>query len=310
MSRLSLCAIAAMTLAITACDPSAKAKEGEGVTARSAQLSAEWESCAASTQCAGDLRCFENMCRSATKVSTLGDYYWALGNRLSNEGELEGSLDAFNRAIGTYKAGGIEPAPAALLCDHGRALARAATDPDLAEQAAQTLHRCLLAVPPSSSLRARALRGLAVLADAGLDETKLAGKSAATKYMTGDALKKAASVDLVKLTVTSDQTHNKASFTEWMATLQSSETLALLKPCWKLHNEATQADALTVTLEFRSRYYEGEFASQDRYVLSVGTAPAGAGPMCVHTVVKELLDEFSGRGSWKSNLTLMLAPEE
>jgi hypothetical protein len=308
MSRLSLPAIAAISLAFVACDPSAKAKDGEGPSARSAQLSGEWESCSASTHCAGDLRCFENMCR-ATSVSALGDYYWALGNRLSAEGEIDGALEAFNSAVGQYKAGGAKSPPAALLCDQGRAMARGAADGDLAEQAAQVLHRCMLAVPVSSPLRARALRGLAVLADTGLDPNALAGDTTAPKYMTGDAKKKTSSVDTVQLSVSSDQTHNKKSFTGWMAKLQTPDTLALLRPCWQQHNEATKAESLVVTLEFRSKYYEGEFASQDRYVLSVGAAPAGVGSACVHGVVKTLLEEFSARGSWKANMTLTLAPQ-
>ena len=252
------------------------------------------------------------MCRSPTKVSTLGDYYWTLGNHLLALGELDPALDAFNRAAGQYQAEGAKAPPAALLCDQGQALAMGREDPDRAEQAAQVLHRCLLAVPPSSSLRTAALKGLAVLSDAGLDEMKLAPKQAATKYMTGDAVKKSVGIDLVELAVTSDENYaSKKSFASWMELMQAPAALEALKPCWQAHNDATNEDKLSVTLELKSKYIQGEFADQDRYALTIGAAPGGAGAACVHAAVTAMAGEYrGGSGSWKANFTYQLAPRQ
>ena len=70
MIRISI----ALTLAVvcsTGCDPRAKSSSSDAV-ASSDRQSRAYESCATTSDCTGELRCFERVCRS-TQASVIGD---------------------------------------------------------------------------------------------------------------------------------------------------------------------------------------------------------------------------------------------
>src|SRR5690606_364441 len=77
----------------------AQASDPEGGNADS--KSKEYESCGASIDCADGLRCFGQVCRRTAR-STVGDYFAALGTQRRSKGELNGAIEAYNRALGHY----------------------------------------------------------------------------------------------------------------------------------------------------------------------------------------------------------------
>src|SRR5579859_5323075 len=83
-------------LALAACDTRAKASDPN----RAGDRSKEYESCSSTAQCADELRCFDHTCRRTSR-SAVGDYFAALGAQQRKAGDLEGAIDAYNRAIGT-----------------------------------------------------------------------------------------------------------------------------------------------------------------------------------------------------------------
>src|SRR5437763_1831548 len=123
MGRSSLlCVLAALALA--GCDSRAKASDP---TAHGGEKSKEYESCSASSQCQDEheLRCFDHVCRRTTR-SAVGDYFAALGSQKRAGGDVEGAIDAYNRALGHYDSGKI-PLPPDVDCQYGAALAAGKT---------------------------------------------------------------------------------------------------------------------------------------------------------------------------------------
>ena len=128
------------------------------------------------------LRCFEHACRRTAR-SAVGDYFAALGAQLRAKGDVEGAIDAYNRALGHYDTEKIA-LPPDVDCAYGAALAAGKTSKEHAELAARVLHRCMLAVPVGSHLREQALADAATLADAGLDPLALGRNALADVYLT------------------------------------------------------------------------------------------------------------------------------
>src|SRR5690348_15064612 len=170
--------LAACALAI-GCDSRAKASDP---AARDQKSSKEYESCAASVDCADGLRCFDHECRR-TQRSTVGDYFAALGAHLRVKGDIEGAIDAYDRAVGHYDSEKV-PLPPDVDCAYGAALAAGKANKAHAELGARVLHRCVLAVPVGSDLRRRALADLATLNDMGLDPLALGRSNLADVYLT------------------------------------------------------------------------------------------------------------------------------
>src|SRR5580765_7647108 len=167
-----------IVLLASACDSRAKASDPN----RPEGKSKEYESCSASAQCGEELRCFDHACRRTTR-SAVGDYFAALGAMQRKNGDLEGSIDSYNRALGHYDSEKIA-LPPDVDCAYGAALAAGKAKKEHAELAARVLHRCILAVPVGSDLRNQALMWEATLTDAGLDPLTLGRTQLADVYLT------------------------------------------------------------------------------------------------------------------------------
>src|SRR5437763_10455532 len=160
-------ALLCLVVLAVGCDTRAKASD----PVRADQKSKELESCSASIDCADSLRCFDHACRRTAR-SAVGDYFAALGSQLKKAGDIEGSIDAYNRSLGHYDSEKIA-LPPDVDCAYGAALAAGKAKKEHAELGARVLHRCMLAVPVGSRLREQALSDLASLSDAGLDPLTL-----------------------------------------------------------------------------------------------------------------------------------------
>lgn len=247
-------ALAALAL-IAACDTGlGGGGASEGQPAALDRHSREQETCSRSADCAGDLRCFDGVCRRGD-LSLLGDLYSAVGDRAITAGKVADAATAYGEAIARYESEKLEP-PAALLCSHGNALAiEPGADGPKLERAARLLHRCLAGAPPGSFLRQRALGELAGLMDRGLDPSLLARKEPADLYLTRKPAEPAppatpavAADGPLDVRVTVDSKSRARSVARLTEALQKADLRAALRPCWKLYVEKTRKEALTVAL--------------------------------------------------------------
>ena len=281
------------------CDSRATASD-PGATAggRAEQKSKEYETCGASLHCVTeDLRCFDNVCRRATR-SPMGDYQAALGAQLRNRGELDGAIAAYAAALGYYG----EKVPPDIDCAYGAVLAQARTKNDNGELAARVLHRCLLAVP-GGSLREGALASLANLADAGLDPGLLNSSKLADKYLTKGATKP--SVDKLAVTVSGTPALSAKVGPGLTQKLTEGEGRAGLVACWSTYNEATKKDTLSVLIGVRAAYVDSdEFEDVRNFLVKLDSPPSGSSPEamaegCVRKVletsVKALKETFASK---------------
>jgi hypothetical protein len=246
-------ALAALAM-MAACD-TGRLGDGGG-TSEPATLdrhSREQETCSRSADCAGDLRCFDGVCRRG-KVSLLGDLYTAVGDRAITAGKVTDAATAYGEAIARYESEKIE-APPALLCSYGSALiSEPGADGPKLERAARLLHRCLGGSPPGSFLRQRALGDLAGLMDSGLDPGLLARKEPADLYLTRKPTAAAAPAapaaadGPLEVRVTVDSKSRARSVAKLTEALQKADLRTALRPCWKVYVEKTKKEALTVAL--------------------------------------------------------------
>jgi hypothetical protein len=248
-------ALAALAL-LAACDTGLGAGGGGGQSepATLDRHSREQETCSRSADCAGDLRCFDGVCRRGN-VSLLGDLYTAVGDRAITAGKVSDAATAYGEAIARYESEKLEPPPA-LLCSHGNALAvEPGADGPKLERAARLLHRCLGGAPPGSFLRQRALGDLAGLMASGLDPGLLARKEPADLYLTRKPTAAAAPAapavpadGPLDVRVTVDSKSRARSVTRLTEALQKADLRTALRPCWKVYVEKTKKEALTVAL--------------------------------------------------------------
>ena len=305
MIRISIALTLAMALS-TGCDPRAKSSSNDGV-ASSERQSKAYESCATTSDCSGELRCFERVCRS-TQASVIGDYHAALGAFELAEGHIEAAIKAYTDAVNTYEAEKV-PTPLAVLCGKGRALAGARDDREQAERAAKTLHNCLLKAPVGSVYREQALDDLAKLGAAGLDPVLLGRDKTADEYLTKKP--KGPASDKIQLAVTGDAKKPKSGYTAFITELQGMRDQLL--PCWEASYEATKEPALSVDIKFKSSYQQGEYEEDDGYRLSIKSPPPAAGSpeACVVDAVSAVADAHGKAnrkklGSWDATITLAL----
>ncbi len=150
----------AMWATLAGCDTTARTASSGTEAPTGDRRSREHETCSRSADCAGDLRCFDGVCRRG-KLSTMGDLYAAVGDRALTAGQAAQASDAYGQALSNYEQEKIDP-PASLLCSLGSALTgEPSADKQKLERAARLLHRCLNGSPPGSFLRSRALADLA-----------------------------------------------------------------------------------------------------------------------------------------------------
>jgi hypothetical protein len=313
--RLELIAVAAVcSLALLGCDPNAKATPGDnpatGATGE-VRASLEHESCSASRDCGGDLRCFDGVCRAAV-ASTKGDYFAALGEHLRTVGRADAAVEALRAAEAEYKAESLDP-PASLMCSLGRALADKRQDPILAEEAASRLHRCMLGSPVGSASRALALRGLVLLDDVGLDPVHLASAEIVDRYLT-KAPRKPPTTKLT-LEVTGDGRTRTRSYTKWLEAAGDDAVKDALSPCWETYWKATRKTKLAVKLGFKHSYRLDEYDDFDRTTLVIDELPSGgnaaqtAAAECFKNALAPIADEYSRKSGSEARWSASVAFE-
>ena len=251
----------AMWAALAGCDTTAKTATSGTEAPSGDRRSREHETCSRSADCAGELRCFDGVCRRG-KLSVMGDLYAAVGDRAVTAGQATQAAEAYGQALSHYDQEKIEP-PAQLLCAHGSALVgEPGADKQKLERAARLLHRCLSGAPAGSFLRQRALADLAVLMDHGLDPAVLNRRDPADLYLSREPGKAPAvaaaasglapaapSADALQVSVKLEGRSRSGSYKKFIAYLEKTGDLrAALTPCWKNHFEKTRKEALALTL--------------------------------------------------------------
>lgn len=308
MSRISSLVI---ILFFTACDPNAKPSADESLLTSKDRLSREYETCARTSDCAGDLRCFQGTCR-VTVASVVGDYQAAAGALALQNGDASKAIEAYTAAVNRYESDKLT-VPVEVLCGKGEALVALgsfADNRDKAELAARTLHECLRAAPVGTSGRKRALAALARLGAAGLDPELLARDELMTAYLTKQPAKPAASSITVK--ASGDVNSKASSYTEFLTHVASDPVRDQLIACWDANWKATKNKTFDVGFKFKYYFQEGEYVEDDRDKLVIKSpAPAEGTPeRCVYDVLGPVADEFSKAkrrgGRWEGTITLSL----
>lgn len=310
MNRPAWCFIVNLVviLAVAACDPNAKATATDRLVAPKERMSRAYESCATTADCADELRCLQNVCRKA-QASVVGDYNAALGALALEAGDVSRAIDAYTAAVNRYESDKVE-VPLEILCGKGHALVLAMDDRALAEQAARSLHECLRRAPVGSTLRAKALAGLAQLGRAGLDPELLARDETMSTYLTKQPVD--SKPKDVKVKATGNAKTRSRTYTEFLELIQSQPVAAQLVACWEASYSATKQKTLSATFKFKYFFYEGYDESEDRDKLTItGPQPAAGTPeRCLHDALVPVADEFSkgkqGGGRWDSDITVTI----
>lgn len=269
-------------VAAAACDTRATASNSGPATPE--RPSAELESCAATADCAPGLRCFDRTCVRDAR-STLGDYLAARGARAASP---EAAIADYAEALATYESEQLT-VPPDLDCAYGRVLARAKAKVEKAELAARVLHRCLLAVPAGSALRADALAALTELDGAGLDPKQIAKPALADLYLTRAPAKPA--TDSLAITVTADPPVAAKSFPVITERLAAADLRGQLVSCWDKHQAA---GALTARFPLKVTYKPSEFDDEPGVYKLVMDPVTDAGSACVQAVAAPALSATKG----------------
>lgn len=282
------------------CDSKATASDPQAAGARPEQRSKEYESCGASMDCLDNLRCFDHVCRRSAR-SAVGDYHAAAGALARTKGDHQAAVAAYDQALKQYSVEKLE-VPPDVDCAYGAALAEARRKRENAELGARVLHRCVLAVPPASPLRERAMAHLATLAEVGLDPLAIGGAKLADLYLTKAPQRPSA--DKLTVSATANPATGAKSYALVSAKLVDPELKAPLVACWDSYTAATRKDALAVTLPIKASYIPSEYEDEPgAWSVKVDTTPGLAGPeaaaqACVHQVVEpavkalKLIDRF------------------
>jgi hypothetical protein len=318
--HMTAAAALAALAALAGCDPTARPASSAPETPSSDRRSREHETCGRSADCAGDLRCFDGVCRRA-KLSILGDLYSAVGDRALTAGRAGDAAEAYQTAIASYEKESIEPPPQ-LLCAHGGALVGdQGADRQKMERAARLLHRCLNGAPAGSFLRQRALAELAGLMDQGLDPAVLAKRDVADVYLSREPVAAAKAPAATELAVDIKMEGRSRSgsyrkFTEFIE--KKTDLRAALTPCWKGHFDKTQKDTLTISVPFQygSAWDEDETYLSSWIKLPEGKAPADAAAAeatsCARQALAALVEpegkKLREETRWQAVATFTVAP--
>ncbi len=308
LTRLAAYMMPMIFVAVSGCDPNAKANANDRTIFSKDRLSKEHESCSATSDCAEELRCLENTCQSLD-VSVVGDYYAAVGARDLATGNVQAAIEAYTEAVNRYKADG-KSVPTALYCAHGTAMVAAADEAELAEGAARALDQCLRKAPVGSSLRQKALKQLAILGLSGLDPNHLGSGEPPPRYMTKEAARP--STDKLTVKASGDLRKKARSYSEFLARIESPASKANLIPCWEMSFKATKETSLSVSVPFRNRFIEGEYEEDDGFKLAAqGEAPtAGSAQRCVYDALAGLVDPSKTTKigpAWAAKITVTLS---
>lgn len=293
------------------CDARATAQDpqsgGGGGAPRSEARSREYESCAASMNCQEPLRCSDHVCRRAAR-STIGDYQAAVGAAAGGRGEHDAAIAAYALALAQYQAEKLE-LPPDLDCAYGAALVAGRKKREHAELGARVLHRCVLAVPVGSALRAQALAQLAVLGESGLDPSAL-GPKLADRYLTKAPPKPSA--DKLTIAIAANPPTNAKSYPLVAAKLEDAALRPGFVACWEAYSAATKQEALAVALPLRLAYVQSEYDDDPpAWVTKLDATPGLAGAdaeadACVRKVVEPALKGGKYVDNLRTKLTITI----
>ncbi|MGE0871352.1 MAG: hypothetical protein AB7P03_22515 [Kofleriaceae bacterium] len=298
-------ALAVVLLAL-GCDTKATASDTQGAP-RAEQKSREYESCSASAQCADELRCFDATCRRVAR-SAVGDYFAASGAAARSRGDNDAAVAAYQKAIGHYDAEKLA-VPPDVDCAYGAALVSTSGKAVNLELGAHVLHRCILAVPPGSSLRDRALAALTALEAYGLDPLLLGASKPADRYLKGPVKP---ATDKLVVTVTALPRPNR-SFQTISDKLTGPDVRPAMIACWEAYRTAAKKDALTTTVGIKSSYRPSEYEDEaGTFSFRLDPAPAGgatpdaAAQACVAGIVEPTLKAAKLAEAFATKLTITI----
>lgn len=281
----------------------------------SGRLSAEHESCSATSDCEEPLRCLDSVCRRAARTD-VGDYHLAAGERSLSRGEVEQAVKQLREAERQYKNEKLD-VPPEVNCALGSALTRMRQDPVMGEEAAAKLHRCLGALPDgSSSQRRRALGDIAILGEVGFDPVHLGSAEVADRYLTRAPSKPP--LERLEVTPKAAKPSSRDTFEKWMATLSGEEVKAAVAPCWSTWWKATKEKELVVELPWRYRFYmHPEEKAYVKGLLKVESYKPASDPnlaaaqKCVEEALTPIAAATAKKGGehrWKTDITLTISP--
>lgn len=298
-----------LCVSLGGCDSKATASDPPTGGVRAEQKSKEFESCGTSSHCADDLRCFDNVCQRPAH-SAVGDYYAAVGRNALAANDAAAAVAAYATALGHYDSEKI-PVPPALDCEYGAALAANRSNKESAELGARVLHRCILAVPPASSMRTRAMTSLALLGEVGLDPLLIGGPKLADAYLTKGAVKP--STDKLAVSVSASPPPAK-TMPLVEGKVAEPDVKAALVACWnQLHDATKRQDvALAVTIGMKGGFVQGEYEDDPvRFVLKIDPpvalpagSPEAAADACVRAVMEPAIKSLKIAEAFTTKLTI------
>ncbi|HUJ62989.1 MAG TPA: hypothetical protein VLX92_31010 [Kofleriaceae bacterium] len=289
-------------LALAGCDSRAKASDP---AAHAGEKSKEYESCSASFNCQDDLRCFDRTCRRIAR-SNVGDYFAALGAQRRAAGDVEGAIEAYDRALGHYDSEKVA-LPPDVDCAYGTALAAGKSRKEHAELAARVLHRCVLAVPVGSALRDRALADLASLADAGLDPLTLGRNQLADVYLSRPV---APALDKLTVAVTASPQPGGKTYALIPDKLSGPDVKPALVACWQAYHNDAHKDVMAVTIGLKVGYIPSEYEDEaGTFVVKLDppsglSGPEQAADACVRAAVEPAIKGLALRDAFTTRLTI------
>ncbi len=304
-----------MAAGLIACDSSARSTKPSASAQRAEGESLVYESCATSSQCAGELRCIDGSCQ-AKERSRLGDLYAAAGRRAAAAGDTDKASKSYNAAVTQYDNEKLAP-PIDLLCEQGAAMAEGRDDKQLAEAAARLLHKCVLVAPANSQLARHAFNALASLSEAGLDEAVIGRSETGDLYMSGESMKP--DLSGLKLTVAPQGKKNrKRGFATLITELEGAASKQAFAACWEGYWKKTKSDALSVEIPFEYRFFlDEDDASGDRKTLKVGTRTApvdsnlASASQCVEDAARlaaaDAVKEMRDESRWDTAILIQIA---
>jgi hypothetical protein len=296
-----------LLLLAAGCDSKATASDPQTGGIRAEQKSKEFESCGTSAHCADELRCFDNVCQRAAR-SAVGDYYAAVGRNALANGNAADAVAAYAVALTHYDNEKI-PLPPALDCEYGAALAAGRSNKENAELAARVLHRCVLAVPPASSMRTRAMSSLALLGEVGLDPLLIGGPKLADAYLTKGPSKP--STEKLGVAVSASPVPAK-TMPLIEGKVAEPDVKSALLACWSQFHDAAKKDTLSVTIAMKGGFVQGEYEDDPvRFVLKIDPpvalpagSPEAAADGCVRAVMEPAIKGLKIAEAFTTKLTI------
>jgi hypothetical protein len=297
----------ALLLVAFGCDSKATASDPPTGGIRADQKSKEFESCGTSAHCADDLRCFDQMCQRAAR-SAVGDYFAAVGRNALANGKSADAVAAYAVALTHYDNEKI-PVPPALDCEYGAALAAGRSNKENAELGARVLHRCVLAVPPASSMRTRAMNSMALLGEVGLDPLLIGGPKLADAYLTKGPSKPA--TDKLAVTLSASPTPTK-TMPLLEGKVAEADVKAALIACWNQFHESAKKDSMSATIGMKGGFVQGEYEDDPvRFVLKFeppvalpAGSPEAAADACVRGIMEPAIKSLKIAEAFNTKLTI------